>query len=1045
MQRQARAVLFVLVLLGLCVSSTLWSSTTGKIAGIVIDKETGDPLPGANVVVAGTDMGAAADFKGQYTILHISPGTYSIQVSVVGYAKLTITDIRVRIDQTSRADFVMEMEALEGEAVTVFAERTVIKQDVATSVVSISAEEIQILPVSDVGGVVSMQAGVQDGFRIRGSSNEAALFLLDGVTMRDPRNNQPLTKVALSAVQEISLERGGFNAEYGQVQSGLVNVVTKEGSKTGYHGSFTSRVTPPAPKYYRGNGIPDVHDLDSYWMRPYFDDEVCWTGTDNGEWDQYMREQYPSFNGWNEVSQQLLSNGDPTDDLTPLGAQRVFMYQTRKEPTNNLADYEIDAGFGGPVPFLSSKLGGLRFFTSYRRERDVLLWSATRPDYSDYDWTLQLTSDISPSMKLRVTGVMGNVSTMQDNWNLSAYPHWPNEIAGGTGGSLLFNMFSDWAWSLTDISHQSLATKFTHTLSSKAFYEVSLEHIRRKYNSRPTALRDTSTLVEVIPGYYRDENPFGYWPSTSEGIVFGPGEQASMARDFSNVRATTLKADFTSQLNFYNMVKAGIELNYNDLDLDYGQIQMQTQGKSYANRVQMRNFPLRLGFYVQDKLESKGFTMNAGLRLDFSNSKTDWWAIDPYDPYFISNKYSDEREFDMTESEGQWQFSPRLGISHPITENSKLFFNYGHFKQMPQYESLFRVQRNASQQLRSMGDPNLTLAKTIEYELGYDHILFNDLFIQLAAFYKDITDQQTTTRYQSINSDIYTLTTSNQYEDIRGFEVTIRKTAGRWFSGFANYTYQVSSSGNFGQAELYQDPSLQKNYDEDTENLYQQRPIPSPYARTNLSLYTPDDFGPALLGHKLLGGFMLNLLLDWNQGGYTTYNPKGASGITNNAQYVNNFDATVRASKTIGYKKMNIQFMVDVYNLFNRLRLRDTGSQSYRMSLHLPESEAYDNIPGNDKIGDYREPGVEWQPMEYRALIDKEQAPVNDRPIYYEGSSDEYWKYDSEVGEWALVDQAILDQINADNAYIFNAGPSTFWFLNPRSVIFGARISFDLN
>ncbi|HDQ45618.1 MAG TPA: TonB-dependent receptor [bacterium] len=1037
-----RAVIAVLAVI-FVLKSPLWSATTGKIAGTVIDTDTGDPLAGVNVVVLETGLGAAADLEGRYTILHVPPGEYTVQFTMIGYSRMTVSEVRVRIDQTTRIDVGLQMEAVEGQTVTIVAERTPLKVDVATSVVSVSGREVQDLPVSTIEGVVGMQAGVQGGLNIRGSGGEAALLMLDGITMRDPRNNQPISKIALSAVKEINIERGGFNAEYGQVQSGLVNVVTYEGRTTGYFGSLTGKITPPAPKYYRGNSIPDVHDPDSYWMRPYLDDDVCWTGTNSGAWDVYTRSKYLEFNGWNAVSERLMTDNDPDNDLTPLAAQRVFLYQARKEQPNDQPDYEIDGGFGGPVPFISEPLGGLRFFTSYRRHRNMLLWPMTRPDNVNYDATLQLTSDISNSMKLRISGAMGKEYTMENNWAAGHYFRSPNDIAGGTGGNPLFNMFSDWALCLADLGYRSVSGKLTHILSGKMFYEISLDHVRRSYHTRPTALRDTSTLTEVVPGFFMDENPIGYWPATKEGIVFGRGEQASLARDFSRSSATTLRADLTSQVNYHNLVKAGIELIYNDLDLDYGFIQMQTEGKTYANRVQMRNFPVRGALYVQDKLETKGFTMNAGLRLDYSNSQTDWWDVDPYEIYFISSRYSDLREFDMKSSKGQWQLSPRLGIAHPITENSKLFFNYGHFKQMPQYETLFRVDRTPQQKLRRLGDPNLILAKTISYELGYDHILPYDVLFQVAAFYRDITDQQNTTHYFAISGDDYYLTTSNHYEDIRGFELTLRKTAGRWFSGFANYTYQVSTRGNFGREQVYQDPSLQKRWDENTVNLYQERPIPSPYARANLSFYSPVDFGPRLMGHAVFGGFMVNLLLDWSQGGWTTYNPKGASGVSNNVQFVDYFNATLRASKTIAMNRIRLQFLVDVGNLFNSLRLRNTWEQEYRMSLHLPESKAYDNIPGNDKLGDYRKPGVEWQPMEYRAAVDRSQPSVNERVIYYEGTSGTYWQYTD--GAWGEVSQARIDQINKDKAYINMPNPSTYWFLNPRAVVFGARLSFDLN
>ena len=101
----------------------LWSGTTGKIAGTVIDKQTGEPLSGANVIVQGTDYGAAADLNGNYTILHVPPGEYTVVISVIGYAKVMVNDVRVRIDQTSHINVNMEMEAIEGQSVTIVADR----------------------------------------------------------------------------------------------------------------------------------------------------------------------------------------------------------------------------------------------------------------------------------------------------------------------------------------------------------------------------------------------------------------------------------------------------------------------------------------------------------------------------------------------------------------------------------------------------------------------------------------------------------------------------------------------------------------------------------------------------------------------------------------------------------------------------------------------------------------------------------------------------------------------------------------------------------
>jgi hypothetical protein len=362
---------------------------------------------------------------------------------------------------------------------------------------------------------------------------------------------------------------------------------------------------------------------------------------------------------------------------------------------------------------------------------------------------------------------------------------------------------------------------------------------------------------------------------------------------------------------------------------------------------------------------------------------------------------------------------------------------------MPQYETLFRVQRSPDNELSSIGNPNLTLAKTVSYELGYDHIIADDFLVQLSGFYKDITDQQNTTEYNGIYGIKYTKTTSNDYEDIRGLEITLRKTSGRWWSGFANYTYQVTTSGSFGGEKTYEDPTLQKEYEQKTANIYQDHPVPRPYARANVSFYTPNDIGPSLLGHNLFGGFIFNVLLDWQAGEWITYNPKNVSGILNNVQSVDYFNSTLRLTKTVALSKMRIQFLVDVSNVLNIRRLWETSDQKYRESLHLPESDGYDNIPGDDKLGDYRKPGVAYQPMKWQKTIDRDSDTGKPQVIYYEGDTGNYLRYEDEV--WTEVDQDQIDQILEDKAYIDMPNASTFWFLDPRKIYYGVRLSFDLN
>ena len=516
-QLKRAATIFLLLLLSV---SLLWSGTTGKVAGKVIAKDNGEPVIGATIMIVGTSLGAATDLNGYFTILNVPPGIFNVQVSFIGYRKVIVNNLRVFIDQTASLDISMEPEAIEMNAIEVVGDRLTVKKDVATSVASISDKDVASLPVDNVVSAVGLQAGVRGGWSsnaatvvspsyisgsngyvrgnisvqgnlsIRGGEGDNILFMVDGITMRDPRNNEPTTNMALSDVKEISVERGGFNAEYGQVRSGIINVVTKEGNKQGYSGSLQVRMSPPAPKYWNGDGIPDVHDPNSYFMRPFLDPNVCWTGTSNPidptKWDQYTRTKYPEFMGWNALSEQLCSDNNPNNNLTPLGCQRVFEYETRKNLQDDQPDYDIDGGFGGPVPLVSEALGNLRFFTSFRTTRTMLLFPLSRPDYSDYNGTLQLITDITPTMKLKISGMVGEEYTMRGNDDGNGtYQYLQNsaDIAaialGWTGTENYVRLFSDYACCISDIGNQSVSAVLTHNFGPSSYYEISIAQFRR--------------------------------------------------------------------------------------------------------------------------------------------------------------------------------------------------------------------------------------------------------------------------------------------------------------------------------------------------------------------------------------------------------------------------------------------------------------------------------------------------------------------------------------------------------------------------------------
>jgi hypothetical protein len=609
-------------------------------------------------------MGAATNLKGYYVILNVPPGTYTMRASMIGYARVTATQVRVSIDQTTTVDFELQPETLMGQEVTVVAERPVVQKDVSASVASLNFKEIEALPMVRVAEVVGLEAGVV-GLTIRGGGSEQTNFVVNGFAFRDERTFQPYTGISYTSIDEIKIQTGGFSAEFGNIRSGLINVVTKEGRRDKYTFGFLGRYRPPGPKHF-GHA---PYSRESYWIRPYVDDAVCWTGTKNGAWDAYTQKQFVEFEGWNAVSAKTLQNDDPNDDLTPAAAQQVFLWEHRRILEVRQHDYDVDMSFGGPVPVVSRALGDLRFFASYRRTREMYVVPLSTDWYRDYHAQLKLTSDLRPGLKLLVVGMLGGENgTNDNNSGLPGIFRSPESIADALSNGPKYidgRMFGDAYWCPSTYTRNSIGAKLTHVLSPATFYEVTLQRYHTSYDTNPGRARDTSRVYLFGNNYWVDESPFGYQPAPSTGIVgLRMGVGMSNSRDSSKVTVWSLRADFTSQVNRHNNIKTGLEFVYTDNNVNYASVdKFLPSGRSKSK---WHTYPVRGAVYVQDNLEFEGMIANVGLRLDYSHAGGEWYVYDPF-----TRAFSAERSLGIDTllakepTKRIVELSPRLGVAFP--------------------------------------------------------------------------------------------------------------------------------------------------------------------------------------------------------------------------------------------------------------------------------------------------------------------------------------------------------------------------------------------
>jgi outer membrane receptor protein involved in Fe transport len=1081
----------LLLPLVLLLPATAALAQTGKIAGLITDAETGESLPGVNVALVGITQGAVTDVDGYFTIINVRPGTYDVRASFIGYTPVTTQEVQVYIDLTTEVNFNLQVESVGLDEVVVAATRPVVQRDISASVANISAEEIENLPVTDIEKVIGLQAGFERGLTVRGFGGDQISFNVDGMSTASGRNNNPYTGVSYTSVQEVQVQSGGFNAEYGNVRSGLINVITKDPDANRYTVDAIVRYSPAHqtafPGYdVDGNEVDMLNSEKTFDLRPLFDPEVAMDGV--GAWPAWKQDSYRTWTGWNSIADTYNTNNGT--NFTGAQIQQVFKdHYLRRDPEVTDPNYEVDATIGGPVPGVSKMLGDLRFLASYRQTQKAFAFAGNERDaFTENNIQGKLITNPAPGMRLVIQALSGKQKGLNRSENgqdqlvtgdLVSFP-WDGgsqsmyTLTGGTDqGRNLGELFNDFAFELMDVDRTMLGAQFTHTLSANTFYEVQLQSTTTTNSERVTTnVRDENDLsFSYLGGQINlDSAPLGYTYKDRQDI-FGVGmiTAGHWGSGFDNtvVKRFQGKFDITSQLNRFSLAKAGVEYIYSDYDVDYGESDPEHPHNGDP-KWRWHRKPQQAAAYVQDKLEFKGMVANIGLRLDYFHAGGDWYVYDQFDRAFTAQFGVDEIDAILPQepTDHLLALSPRLGVSFPVTDDSKLYFNYGHFRNMLNPSSLFNVQEDFTGAVRNIGNPNHPMPRTVAYELGFEQNLFDQYLLRLAGYYRDLSNQPRNVTFISLDDLVnYGVARPWNYGDVRGFEMTITRNRGRWVRGFINYTYSVRKTGNFGFSQFDQNRTAQRSFVDNTTEHYTSKPIPEPFARFNIEVLIPKDLGPEVGGSHILGDWRINFLGEWRLGQAQTWNGQSLGGATGgtggagnrelqgNVRWKDYYGLDMRLSKNFETSVGSAQFFVDFTNVLNLRYLYSSGNrvfqngnsdqQKYMQSLHLPEDTfpedfgtPYTLIPGDDQLGDYRKKGVAFVPIIAGALP---EAGL-DRPLYYVPDEGQYYQWNGSA--FTPADGGYVSQVLDDKAYIDMPNQTWSTFLNPRNVSFGLRLNF---
>ena len=787
-----------------------FAGNTGKIAGRVTDKATGEPLVGANVFVQELSTGASTDVNGEFYILNIPPGTYTVTVSMVGYAKVSKSNVSIIIDRTTTANFVLETTLIEVEGVVIVAERPVIDKDLTASEQIVTgkvlensgAKSIQDALVTLPGifsdnSNLAWQRGSTKGY-VRGSSNVQAIVMVDNLSVNSGLVSDNYTGFNTSTIEQISVLTGGYNAEYGEGRSAVVNIVSKEAPK-GIHGTLITRLRP-AGIYHFGRNIYSTENND-----------YKTTGIDY--WTQQSQDENSRFY---QLSPDSLLNAW-RKQTTPNDA--LGKYAERPE-------YEYEGTVYGTVT------DELSFLASGRFKQGVGIFPQAIPYNPEFNIQGYINYKFSPEFKVRVGGFVGGYESADytsSNLNTSEMgqeaswlaPMRIDEQYARAKYNLFGAPFRQWPelrrW-------YQLYGKATHIINNQSFYDITFSYLKDNLDrsDRENRIADTLWLPDVVSMHPRYTLQAYYHTWTK-----------------NNSESFQLKGDYTNQVTKTHNIKTGFTFKVHDFYYE------NYAAESKSNRVNEMNVfdgnPYEGNLYIQDKIEFPGLVVNIGLRGDFFNQNRNAPKnmFDPLAFQIITPGHDPGAPLgipgtpERVRTKLQVAIAPRLGISHPISERAVLHFVYGHFYQRPSWTKMFgfpfvnyttswdSVLDPYAKQTTYMdewqgyyGNSKLGYEKTIQYELGMDYNIADVIKLDVTGYYKDGSREADviTGVYAATYSSTKALMVSNSgYSDVRGIETKIDSR----FNGIINFglSHEIywSFNGEVGYSRLYEPGSQSVN------------------------------------------------------------------------------------------------------------------------------------------------------------------------------------------------------------------------------------------
>ncbi|MEX0845452.1 MAG: TonB-dependent receptor [Balneolaceae bacterium] len=964
------------ILFIICLVPAFVHAQSGKIQGKVIEAGTNEPLINATVSIAGTTIGTVTDLDGEYLLLNVEPGTYTLEARYLGFATAVVQQVIVRTDLTTTMNFELEPEAFEGEEIVVVAERQTVIKDITSSESRVSSDEIKNLPVQEIGDIVQLQAGVNvdnsGGIHIRGGRTSEVSYVVDGIRVTDDYDRSQGVRIENESIQELQVISGSFNAEHGQAMSGIINVVTKSG-KNNYEASVRAwgggYMATNKSGYYDGIGT-DIASYNPLRMNnftasvsgPIVEDKLTFFATARRFENK----------GWLTGRNAFSPHGAYFDTLNP--GTDFNTYRTLYNEQVNLDDpwYSID----------TTIISG--------QERLILRDDGTRDsslvDMNTYETlSFQTNLQFKPSSLLKFNLIGSYAEEVS-----SGYNHQNKLVPHGQS-----NGYSN---------NYSLNFKTTITPSSRTFITLNLAN---RFNEFKSYLYEDP----FDPRYFNYDNiapsPEGYGlgsPSNGQFSYYGTTNN----HFYRSTSTTIAKAEISSQVGDFNFIKGGLNfqndivefqsfglasLEGDDISLpeDFPEekkpfVELGIPSVNTPGHSKFSENPINFSGYVQDKIEYENLIVNVGFRFDYFDPNTqvpaDLEDPDIRFPTKAENRYRDlngngqqdngepditleeRQEYWYKDASAKYQFSPRLGIAFSINEGGVIYFSYGYFFQMPSYNFLYTnsqiLLRQGSGNVGTVfGNPDLNPERSIQYELGLKQEIFEGTAIEVTGYYKDTRDyvssRPQTTGNSSINYGIYF---NRDYSSSLGFTFAFNQYVSQKFNFSLDYTFgSVEGSNSDPNAEFFNILNSGVRIDSTVQSLTKLIQ-PLDWDRQHIvngsMFYTGNSWGANMLARFSTGTPYTPAT---NIPGVNTGLVASTRNLRNTARLPARFTLDLNTYKNFNIGESELEVFLNIYNILDSKIVNNIYNDSGEASAPLPV-----NIVSNADTGYYQSPGFYAEP-----------------------------------------------------------------------------------